>query len=172
MSVLTEAELTYLSGQRLGRLATVGAEGPHVVPTGFVFNAERDTIDIGGHGLARSKKFRDVVADGRVAFVVDDLASTDPWRPRGIEIRGEAVALGAGGEAVGPGLDPEMIRITPRRIISWGIAAPDPFHREARTVPQERGPAASGAGDLPPGAASGHGARSAAMRGSAGGNGR
>jgi len=90
----------YLSGQRLGRLATVGPNGqPHVVPVGFRYNAEHDTIDIGGHDFAKRKKFRDVRADPRVAFVVDDLATVTPWRPRGIEVRGSAEVLASGGQA-------------------------------------------------------------------------
>src|SRR3954449_7824101 len=85
MSVLTEAELRYMTGGRqLGRLATVGADGtPHVVPVGWIYNAVRETIDIGGRELEQSKKFRDVVRTGRAAIVIDDLESTDPWRPRG-----------------------------------------------------------------------------------------
>ncbi|MGN6812748.1 MAG: PPOX class F420-dependent oxidoreductase, partial [Thermomicrobiales bacterium] len=72
MSVFTPAEIAYLQSQRLGRLATVNAAGePHVVPVGFRYNAELDTIDIGGHSIGRSKKFHDVQRDGRAAFVVD-----------------------------------------------------------------------------------------------------
>jgi pyridoxamine 5'-phosphate oxidase family protein len=114
MSVFTEAELRYLvGGRQLGRIATVGADGtPHVVPVAFIYNAVRDTIDIGGHELERTKKFRDVVQSGRVAIVIDDLQSTDPWRPRGIEIRGR-------GEAIA--LPTPLIRIHPERIVSWGI---------------------------------------------------
>ena len=53
MSVFTANELEYLRQQRLGRLATVEASGaPHVVPVGFRYNAETDTIDIGGHGIS------------------------------------------------------------------------------------------------------------------------
>jgi pyridoxamine 5'-phosphate oxidase family protein len=50
MSVFTEAELQYLAGGRqLGRIATVGADGtPHVVPVGWIYNAARDTIEVGG----------------------------------------------------------------------------------------------------------------------------
>ncbi len=90
MSVFTEAELRYLTGGRqLGRIATVGADGtPHVVPVAWIYNAARDTIDIGGHGLEESKKFRDVARTGRAAIVIDDLASTDPWHPRAVEVRG------------------------------------------------------------------------------------
>ena len=50
----------------------------------------RDTIDIGGHELERTKKFRDVARSGRAAIVIDDIPETDAWHPRGIEIRGRA----------------------------------------------------------------------------------
>ena len=85
MSVFTTAELRYMAGGRqLGRIATVGADGtPHVVPVAWIYNAARDAIDVGGHELDRTKKFRDVSRTGRAAIVIDDLASTDPWHPRG-----------------------------------------------------------------------------------------
>jgi pyridoxamine 5'-phosphate oxidase family protein len=123
MSVFTDAELQYLAGGRqLGRIATVGADGtPHVVPVSWIYNAARDTIDVGGYELEQSKKFRDVDRTSRAAIVIDDLASTDPWRPRGIEIRGR-------GEAIA--LPTPLIRIHPERIVTWGIAP----RRSARTV--------------------------------------
>ena len=123
MSVFTDAEREYLAGGRqLGRIATVGADGtPHVVPVAWIYNAARDTIDIGGSELERTKKFRDVSRTGRAAIVVDDLASTDPWRPRGIEVRGR-------GEAIA--LPTPLIRIHPERIVTWGIGA----RPSARTV--------------------------------------
>jgi pyridoxamine 5'-phosphate oxidase family protein len=123
MSVFTDAELGYLAGGRqLGRLATVGADGtPHVVPVGWIYNAARDTIDIGGHELEGTKKFRDVARTGRAAIVIDDLASTDPWRPRAVEVRGRAEAIA---------LPTPLIRIHPERIVSWGLEQ----GRSARTV--------------------------------------
>lgn len=123
MSVFTEAELRYLAGGRqLGRIATVGADGtPHVVPVGWIYNAARDTIDVGGHELERSKKFRDIARSGRAAIVVDDLESVEPWRPRGIEVRGRAEAIA---------LPTPLIRIVPGRIVSWGLER----GRSARTV--------------------------------------
>jgi pyridoxamine 5'-phosphate oxidase family protein len=122
-SVFRQAELRYLSGGRqLGRLATVGADGtPHVVPVSYIYNAVRDTIDVGGHELERTKKFRDVARNERAAIVIDDLASTDPWVPRGIEVRGR-------GEAIA--LPTPLIRIHPERIVSWGLER----GRSARTV--------------------------------------
>ena len=122
-SVFLETEIRYLAGGRqLGRLATVGADGtPHVVPVAWIYNAVRDTIDIGGAALEETKKFRDVARSGRAAIVIDDLASTDPWRPRGIEVRGR-------GEAIA--MPTPLIRIHPERIVSWGLQG----SRSARTV--------------------------------------
>ena len=122
MSVFSPAEIKYLQSQRLGRIATVGSDGrPHVVPVGFRYNPELDTVDIGGHDFARRKKYRDVQRNPHVAFVVDDVASITPWRVRGLEIRGEAEILATGGQSVIAGFDPEMFRIRPRRVISWGL---------------------------------------------------
>jgi len=123
MSVFTDTELRYLTGGRqLGRIATVGADGtPHVVPVAWIYNAVRDTIDVGGHELERTKKFRDVARTGRAAIVIDDLESTDPWRPRAVEVRGRAEAIA---------LPTPLIRIHPERIVSWGLDG----GRRARTV--------------------------------------
>jgi pyridoxamine 5'-phosphate oxidase family protein len=123
VSVFTEAELSYLTGGRqLGRIATVGADGtPHVVPVGWIYNAARDTIDISGYELEGTKKFRDIARNGRAAIVIDDLESVDPWRPRGIEVRGR-------GEAIA--LPTPLIRVHPERIVSWGLES----GRSARTV--------------------------------------
>jgi pyridoxamine 5'-phosphate oxidase family protein len=134
MSIFTPAELTYLQSQMLGRLATVGPDGqPHVVPVAFRYNPDLDTLDIGGHDFAKRKKFRDVGRNPRVAFIVDDLASVNPWRARGIEIRGEAEVLETGGSSIRPDFDPHMFRIRPKRIISWGVEG-DGFAQNARSV--------------------------------------
>jgi pyridoxamine 5'-phosphate oxidase family protein len=123
MPVFTDDERRYLvGGHQLGRIATVGVDGtPHVVPVGWIYNAASETIDISGFELERSKKFRDVARTGRAAIVIDDVESTDPWRPRGIEIRGR-------GEAIA--LPTPLIRIHPERIVTWGIGP----RRSARTV--------------------------------------
>lgn len=123
MSIFTGEELEYMvGGRQLGRLATVGADGtPHVVPVGWIYNAARETIDVGGHELERTKKFRDVAATGRAAIVIDDLAPGEEWHARGIEIRGRAEAIK---------LPTPLIRIHPERIVTWGLTR----SRSARTV--------------------------------------
>jgi pyridoxamine 5'-phosphate oxidase family protein len=122
-SSLTTPEIAYLQGQRMARIATVGANGqPHVVPVAFRYNPETGTIDIGGHnGFAKRKKWRDVKNNPKVAVVIDDIVSVNPWKVRGIEIRGEAEVLMTGGQSIVPSFDPEMFRIRPKRVISWGI---------------------------------------------------
>ncbi len=133
-SVFTSAEIEYLKSQRLCRIATVGPDGqPHVVPVSYRYNPDTDTIDVSGHGgFAKRKKWRDVQNDPRVAVVIDDIVSVNPWKVRGVEVRGTVEVLATGGETVIPSFDPEMFRITPKRVISWGLET------EFRAAPNAR----------------------------------
>src|SRR3954451_22960961 len=98
MSAFTDLEIEYMAGQRLGRIATVGADGqPHVVPTSFRYNADEDAIDVAGMRRSQPKKPRDVGRTGRPSIVIDDVLP--PWQPRMIEIRGTAEVRPAGGKA-------------------------------------------------------------------------
>ena len=134
MSNFTSTEIEYFASQRLGRLATVNKAGhPHVVPVGFRYNPELDTIDIGGHGIGKSKKYREASQQGWVAFVVDDVLP--PWKPRGIEVRGRAEVLPTGGQSIMANFDPELIRVHPTHIISWGIDG-EAFRANSRSVGQ------------------------------------
>jgi pyridoxamine 5'-phosphate oxidase family protein len=125
--IFTEDELEYLRSQRLGRLATAQPNGTlQNNPVVYWYNAELDCIDIGGRAMATTQKFRNVAANGKASFVIDDMVSRRPWRVRGIEIRGLAEALVD--QPVPPELEflsPELIRIHPRRLFTWGL---DPNH--------------------------------------------
>ena len=123
----TQEELDYLAEQPLGRLATQAAdETLQVSPVGFSYNAELGTIDIGGFNLTKSKKYRNVKANGRAAVVVDDIVSHDPWRIRCLEIRGSGVVVEPGVEQESDGhLDGALIRIIPGHIISFGLDKAD-----------------------------------------------
>src|SRR5207245_11370225 len=112
MSAFTPAEIAYLRGQLLGRLATVGPNGqPHVVPVAFRYSGETDAIDIGGYDFAKRKKYRDVRGNPRVALVIDDVPSVNPRRARGLEIRGGAEILEAGGGWVMSSFAPHLFRM-------------------------------------------------------------
>ena len=121
MSSLSEAEIEYLAGQRLGRLATADAKGrPHVVPTTFKFNPDTNTLDVSGRPpIAQRKYYRDLAANPSAAFVVDDVLP--PWKPRGVEIRGAARIESTGGKWMGDSFDDEVIKISLDRVRSWGL---------------------------------------------------
>jgi len=122
MTKLSAAQIEYLGGQLLGRIATTGPDHkPHVVPTSFRYNPDLGTIDVGGLRVATTKKYRDVEANPWAAIVVDDLASTDPWRPRMLEVRGRAETVDSGGSNLGPGFGEAFIRIHPEKVNSFGI---------------------------------------------------
>jgi pyridoxamine 5'-phosphate oxidase family protein len=119
MSVFSDTELTYLAKGKLGRLATIDAGGlPHVVPLGWRYNPELDTIDIGGRNFGRSRKFHNVQRNPNAALVIDDVLP--PWRPRSVMVRGRAEALP---DSVGPDGQPTgaIIRLHPTEVISWGL---------------------------------------------------
>lgn len=118
----TESECAYLAAQRLGRLATVQPDDTlQISPVCYDVNTDEGYIDVAGIGMAASRKFRNVADNGCVAFVVDDLASTDPWRVRCVEIRGHGEAITSSAEPGGR-RDGAIIRIHPERIISFGLA--------------------------------------------------
>jgi pyridoxamine 5'-phosphate oxidase family protein len=99
----------------------------HVVPAHFRLDSELDVVAVTGRFMGKSKKYRDVQEDPRVAFVVD--AFTEKGAPCGVEVRGLGQVIETGGDAIMPGADPEYIRITPTRILSWGIdSAPTAPH--------------------------------------------
>lgn len=142
-NIFTEAEIEYLRSQRLGRLATVGPGGrPHIAPVGVFYDPEADAVVVAGHdgsSFGTSRKFRDVQQHPEVAYVVDDLASIDPWLPRGIEIRGTAEAFTEGGEALGARITDVMpfasawLRINACRILTWGLDT-ESFDLKSRDV--------------------------------------
>jgi pyridoxamine 5'-phosphate oxidase family protein len=128
MSNFSEAEIAFIASQRLGRLATVGADGmPHVAPVAVFYDPETDALVIGASAdygeavMVRSKKFRDAQRHPRAAIVIDVPA------PRILEVRGDAETLLDGGEEAGRRLgapfrfNQAWMRIRPRRIIAVGI---------------------------------------------------
>lgn len=130
--IFTDAERTYLDGQMLGRLATVGPDGrPQVRPLGFRLNAD-GTIDIGGPALTRTKRYRNVQANPYVSFLVDDMTpdgpdAVKPGMGRGVEVRGTAETLRVDEPPVNPEwFAHDIIRIHPRRVLSWHIDPANP----------------------------------------------
>src|SRR5438067_137814 len=105
----TEDEISYLRSQPLARLATVAPDGqPDAAAVGFEFDGTY--FYVGGVNPENTRKFRNVRAGNeKVALVVDDLVSTDPWTPRFMRIYGMAELVQREGR-FGPR---SYLRITP-----------------------------------------------------------
>lgn len=129
-SIFSQKEAEYLKSQRLARIATAPCSiedtsiQPDVVPVGFDFDGEY--LYVGGMNLLKSTKYRNILKNNKVAIVVDDLKSIDPWDPRGIKVYGTAdVVTRQGGYMENTNLpNPQYIRITPKKKWSWGIEEP------------------------------------------------
>ena len=118
--MFSKAELDYLKTQRLARVASASAEGvPEVSPVGFEFDGRYFWIGSHSQDIFHATRRYRYISSGNdwVALVLDDLASVDPWRPRGVKVSGKAEVMDHDG-IFGPG---KYIRITPGTTASWGI---------------------------------------------------
>jgi pyridoxamine 5'-phosphate oxidase family protein len=114
MGVFTDAELEFLSAQRIARIATASSGGqPDVSAVGFGIEANGDVVT-GGMDITKTVRYRHLKENARAAIVIDELVTVDPWFPRGVKVRG-TVAL------EDPGDGRTRIRITPEVVWSWGI---------------------------------------------------
>jgi pyridoxamine 5'-phosphate oxidase family protein len=112
MTSFTDAEREYLNRQQLARLATASRDGtPDVSAVRFFLDG--DSIISLGLDLTKTVRYRHLLVNPQATLVVDDLASQDPWRPRGIKVRGPAVIENDDGQP--------RIRIRPETVWSWGI---------------------------------------------------
>ncbi len=123
----TEEEIAYLRTQRLARIATVAADGqPDVMPVGYQFDGKY--FYVGGMNPVRTRKFRNVRAGNtKVALVIDDLVSVNPWTVRGVRIYGNAEFLVRQEGQFGPG---QYMRITPTVSWSWNLEGRPTTHNQ------------------------------------------
>ena len=112
MTVFTDAEVAYLRSQRMARLATASPTGQPDVAA-VTFSLDGDTIVSGGYDITKTVRYGFLQRNPKAVIVIDDLASIDPWSPRGVKVRGSAVLEESSSGA--------RIRIVPEVIWSWGI---------------------------------------------------
>jgi pyridoxamine 5'-phosphate oxidase family protein len=123
---LTDAERRFLTGQPRGHLATVGPDGtPQVKPLGFTWNAALGTLDIAGFNMGRSAKYRNIQANPRVSFVVDEVTEASMEGAHFLELRGTAEAVTGPVQDDGH-LGGEIIRIHPERVIAFNVDPAQP----------------------------------------------
>jgi PPOX class probable F420-dependent enzyme len=99
---LTEPQTAFLSGRRVGRLATADAHGrPHVIPVCYACGADviYIAIDAKPKRVAPSqlKRLANIRENPKVALVVDDY-SEDWTRLAYVMIQGEAAIVESGAE--------------------------------------------------------------------------
>jgi pyridoxamine 5'-phosphate oxidase family protein len=123
----TEEEIAYLRTQRLARIATVAADGqPDVMPVGYQFDGKY--FYVGGMNPVKTRKFRNVRSGNtKVALVIDDLVSVNPWTVRGLRIYGNAELLVRQEGLFGPG---QYLRITPTVSWSWNLEGRPTTHNQ------------------------------------------
>ena len=123
---LDHAHIRYLSDHHQGRLATVAPDGtPQNKPVGYYYNPELGTIDIAGFTMDTSAKYRNIAVHPEVSFVVDDAIGEGALGMRFVEVRGRAEQAQISPSAEEEGLSGHIIRIHPRRVVSWNA---DPEH--------------------------------------------
>ncbi|MBB3036876.1 PPOX class F420-dependent oxidoreductase [Hoyosella altamirensis] len=140
----TEQEVEYMRSQPVARFATVSGDGqPDVVPVAFEFDGTYFWVGGIGAEVLGTRKFRNVAGSHhKVALVIDDLVSFDPFIARSIRVYGRAEQPFERVGVVGPGT---FIRITPTVSWSWnldGKPAGDSWYDARRTVhepPRETG---------------------------------
>ncbi|WP_367322292.1 PPOX class F420-dependent oxidoreductase [Streptomyces sp. HUAS ZL42] len=116
----SDEEITYLRSHSLARLASLCAEEqPDVVPVALEFDGTHFWVGGPRAEVLRTRKFRNIAGGRRkVAFVVDDLDSIDPFVARGIRVYGEADGPVEREGMVGRGY---YLRITPTVSWSWNL---------------------------------------------------
>jgi ADP-ribose pyrophosphatase YjhB (NUDIX family) len=81
------------------------------------FEVQDGALYITGYKLPGSRKYKNIAAGNeRVAVIVDDLASVQPWRPRGIRIYGTAAPMERNGRP--------YLQVTPEISWSWNLERP------------------------------------------------
>ena len=132
----TEQEVAYLRAQPLARFATLSATGqPDVVPVAFEFDGSVFWVGGSGESVLATRKVRNVRRGSpKVALVVDDMVSFDPFIARGVRVYGDADEPVERVGMVGPGY---YIKVTPRVSWSWnldGEPAGDTWYETHRTL--------------------------------------
>ena len=136
--IFSEKEIQYLKSQRIARIATAsvsspkeesGSIQPDVVPVSFDIDGEY--LYVGGMNILKTTKYKNILKNNKVAIVIDDLKSVDPWDPRGIRIYGTTdivtrhVTLSSERiQETAPRPQADYIRIKPEKKWSWGIDEP------------------------------------------------
>lgn len=134
---MTRSEVDeFLESEHTCRVATLNARGPHLSALWFIWDGQAMWL----YSLTRSQRWQDLLADPRVAVLVD--AGEEYSRLRGVELSGTAEVVGEvpragephpeleelerrfarkyfGGADIGHDQRHAWLRIVPEKITSW-----------------------------------------------------
>lgn len=114
--MFTPSELDYIRNQPLARIGTASPSGrPDVAAVAFDFDGEY--FYVSGRRNEITRKYKNTQMNPRASLVIDDLASTRPWQPRGLKVFGSVDFVKRDGYAG----KKEYLRIKPSRKHSWGL---------------------------------------------------
>jgi pyridoxamine 5'-phosphate oxidase family protein len=97
----------------MARIATSSATGQPDVAA-VTFGVDGDYIVTGGYDITKTVRYGNLLKNPRAVIVIDDLATVDPWAPRGVKVRGTTTIEESRGTL--------RIRIKPEVVWTWGLA--------------------------------------------------
>ena len=131
IAMTAEERDAFLTEERTCRVATISPDGPHATPLWYVWSGGALWLT----SLSRSQRWTDLMADPRIAVVVD--AGEEYGELRGVELRGRVEVVGEvprTGEPV-PELDAPEQAFADR--YSGGTIVRDGRHAWLRLVPDK-----------------------------------
>jgi nitroimidazol reductase NimA-like FMN-containing flavoprotein (pyridoxamine 5'-phosphate oxidase superfamily) len=132
IAMTPEERDAYLRAERVCRVATVGADGPHATPLWFGW----DGTHLWLYSITRSRRWADLLADPRISVVVD--SGDDYFELQGVEITGTAAVVGD--VPRGGGEDAKLARIEQlfaRKYMNADEMFHDGRHAWLRVTPQK-----------------------------------
>ena len=81
-----------------------------------VFQCDGDFIYTSGFDIAKTVRYRNIKENPRATVVIDDLATVNPWAPRGLKVIGAC--------ALEQSDDGERFKISPEVIIAGALTTP------------------------------------------------
>ena len=130
---MTPEELdAFLGGERTCRVATAGADGPHLTALWYVW----DRTSLWLYSITRSKRWSDLTKDPRAAVLID--TGHDYNELRGAELRGRVEVVGEVPRTGQP--DPELAepeRLFARKYLGTEAMVHDERHAWLRLTPEQ-----------------------------------
>jgi len=118
---LTDAELTFIKEQRIGRLATASPSGaPDVAPCLAIYRRSLGVFLMGGQGLERTLRYNNARRNPQASLVFDAIR-WDPYELQGVKIGG-SIEVHVADDEINLGMTGiPLLVLRPQRKWTWGL---------------------------------------------------